>query len=137
MSRLNKTIPKFLKLILLVSLIIIPINQANAAFSGTNGKIIFLDTKPNSYATFNTVNPDGSDQQTIIIDLAAATDPAWSPDGTNIAFSGVNDLHDAQDGYRIYTISADGSDQRKITTNNSRPAGDFNDCGFIYKFAQG
>jgi Tol biopolymer transport system component len=41
---------------------------------------------------------------------AGGTDPAWSPDGTRIAFSSYRD-----DNYEIYTMDADGNDVKRIT----------------------
>lgn len=44
-------------------------------------------------------------------------DPAWSPDGSEIVFQSNRDGN-----YEIYRMKADGSDQRRLTTN---PAGDY------------
>ena len=101
----------------IAALFILP-SYVHAAFSGANGKILFIQTQIGSSATINTINPDGSDQQTIPIDLAGVSEGSWSPDGTKIAFSGIRDLHDPQDGYRIYTINADGGGLTQITNNN-------------------
>ena len=64
---------------------------AHAAFPGANGKIAFEG--------ISAMDSDGSGQ-THLADLA--TDPAWSPDGTKIAY--VHYGH-------IYSMNADGSNQ--------------------------
>jgi Tol biopolymer transport system component len=47
-------------------------------------------------------------------------DPAWSPDGTRIAFTSERD-----GDFMIYTMRADGTDVRQLTVNafwDSAPA---------------
>ena len=39
-------------------------------------------------------------------------DPAWSPDGTRIAFTSERD-----GDFKIYTMRADGTDVRQLTVN--------------------
>ena len=55
---------------------------------------------------------DGSDYRRLTDSEALDTNPAWSPDGTRIAFvSGMKRTTD----WGIYTMTADGSDLRRIT----------------------
>lgn len=75
-----------------VALALLPA-AATASFPGANGKIAF--SKP-STGTINVVNADGTGETA----LTAGQSPAWSPDGTKIAFS---------NHFSVYTMNADGS----------------------------
>lgn len=79
---------------------------ANATFPGENGRIAYsTDTKPSQIYT---VRPDGTglQQLTHVRTGKGATSPAWSADGTRIAF--VNDKH-------IWVMNADGSGKTELT----------------------
>lgn len=74
------------------------------AFPGTNGKLAFV----NDFAIF-TSNPDGSDLQ-MIVDFG--TGPAWSPDGSKLAFvSAIDGTNE------IYVINANGTGRTQLTFN--------------------
>jgi len=83
---------------------------ALATFKGSNGRLLYQGIVGEHEQLF-TVKPDGSDvrQLTDFAD-SDATDAAWSPDSTKIAFVrrwGPNKG-------RIYTMKADGSEQREL-----------------------
>ena len=65
------------------------------------------------------MDADGSDVTRLTESLGAAIEPAWSPDGTRIAYATTR--HDPSPtecdpcNLEIYTMAADGSDQRRIT----------------------
>jgi TolB protein len=67
-----------------------------------------------------TMNPDGGRQRPLLGSSARAghaiwdTLPAWSPDGTRLAFQSNRD-NDSFQNFDIYTINADGSDMRRLT----------------------
>ena len=46
------------------------------------------------------------------------TDPAWSPDGTQIAFASAR-----EGSFDIYVVKADGSDTRRLTSSNDHDRG--------------
>ena len=59
------------------------------------------------------IDSDGSDELRLTVDRFNDDDPAWSPDGTRIAF------HSFRDGdAEIYTMALDGSDVRQLTAND-------------------
>ena len=51
----------------------------------TNGKIAFVSTRDGN-AQIYSINPDGSGLARLTHTMAADLAPAWSPDGTKIAF---------------------------------------------------
>ena len=55
-------------------------------------------------------NPDGSDEVNLTNDPAEDTDPAWSPDGTRIAFVKASEGHD-----NVWVMNADGTGQTNLT----------------------
>jgi Tol biopolymer transport system component len=76
---------------------------ADAAFPGGNGAIAFT-----RFWHVWTVQPDGTQTK-----LASGRDPAWSPDGTRIAY-----IHDNGLATNIWTMAADGSDKTQLTSAN-------------------
>lgn len=72
---------------------------AQAAFPGANGKIVYETLDPtNFYRPYLlTISPDGTGKQTL---LDYGSSPAWSPDGTRVAFLGT--------GGAIQIVNADG-----------------------------
>ncbi len=68
---------------------------------------------PDVYEIY-TMNPDGSRQRRLTENAFDDTDPAWSADGTKIAFSSRRDGN-----YEIYTMNADGSSETRITTDEA------------------
>jgi Tol biopolymer transport system component len=90
---------------------------AEAAFPGANGKIA-LDG-------IYVVNPDGTGLTRITNNPGLGDfDPAWSPDGTKIAFASFRDeprnLCDFTCNTEIYVVNADGSGQTRLTNTPSR-----------------
>jgi TolB protein len=77
--------------------------SANAAFPGKNGKIAFVTyTSGTGSSAIDSMNSDGSDFQTLV---SGGSDPAWSPDGTTIAFEANG----------ISAVDQDGGNRRLLT----------------------
>jgi hypothetical protein len=51
-----------------------------------------------------------------------ARDGSWSPDGGRVAFIGLRPDCEADECHELYTIAADGSDRRRLTTNEADEA---------------
>ncbi|HYF62521.1 MAG TPA: hypothetical protein VD886_06880 [Herpetosiphonaceae bacterium] len=63
------------------------------------------------------INLDGSGFLRLNIDLTGETSPAWSPDGSTIAYVVAREYF-AEDE-EIWTIAADGSNRRRLTDNDT------------------
>jgi Tol biopolymer transport system component len=57
------------------------------------------------------MNADGSNVRRLTSDSSIDDDPAWSPDGTKIAFVSNRD----RDNGDIYVMNADGSGQTRLS----------------------
>jgi len=83
-----------------------------SAITTTNGKIAFSwDAPPDFKAHIYAINPDGLNVMQLTSGADQEFHPAWSPDGTRIAFS--RSL--ASGGRKIFVMNADGSNQIAIT----------------------
>ena len=58
------------------------------------------------------MDADGSDQTNLTNDARRRPAPAWSPDGTKIAFAS-----DRDGNYEIYVMDADGGNQTNLTND--------------------
>jgi Tol biopolymer transport system component len=95
---------------------------AGAAFPGANGKIAFVHYPGGQIYT---MNPDGTGPTPLTSGPAVNLEPAWSPDGTKIAFVSHRDEPNPTTcspcNTEIYAMDADGGNQTRLTSD---PAGD-------------
>src|SRR5918994_1840923 len=61
-------------------------DRAGAVVPGTNGEIAFTTNRDGDYEIF-AMNADGTGQTRLTKNTADDTRPAWSPDGTKVAFT--------------------------------------------------
>jgi Tol biopolymer transport system component len=88
----------------LVCVSLIP--AAEAAFPGSNGRIVFASNRDGDYDIY-TMRPDGSDVTQLTFNRAQDREPAWSPNGNRIAYLS---------GGQVWTMAADGAGKREETT---------------------
>ena len=75
-----------------------------------NGKIAFVSYKDGN-AEIYAMNPDATQQVRLTSNSADDDSPAWSPDGTKIAFFSRRDGFDKE----LYVMNADGTNQTRLT----------------------
>jgi TolB protein len=110
---------------------------ALAAYPGANGRIAWegVPTGGGTDTEIVSANPDGSGLIALTSNSVDDIDPAWSPDGTKIAFARFNGSV-----YEIWTMNANGSGQtavvqqsKSVTHPTWSPAG--NKLVFQYAFS--
>ena len=86
------------------------------------------ETTPIDESAIYVARKDGSDERQLTADGALASSPAWSPDGSRIAYLSRRDRngHGGRGGSaEVYVMRADGGDQVRLTrtrAEESRPA---------------
>ncbi len=84
-----------------------------AFVSGTVGPVARASRLGDNHDIY-TMRPGGTDVRLLTVNDASASNPAWSPDGTRIAFRSDRD----GDFGEIYTMRSDGTDVRQLTVNS-------------------
>ena len=73
------------------------------------GKIVFYSDQGGNWDIY-TMNSDGSNQKKLTKSHATDGNPAWSPNGQQIAFD-----RELNGKYYVYVMDADGSNERRLT----------------------
>ena len=104
----------------LVALLAILPATASASFDGSTGKVAYVDTDDGLYIDdpFDDQPAQGplatvSDSKHLA--LAGASPPAWSPDGTLLAYTAPVDDSYGQKHSAVFVMKADGSGARQVT----------------------
>ncbi len=95
---------------------------AEAAFPGASGAIAYTSNYCSQTCTGLDVwrmAPDGFGATKLTDNPASDSQPAWSPEGTQIAFNSTRDDGDGTGDWDIYRMNAAGNGERLLTTNNT------------------
>ncbi len=97
-------------------------SQSNAEVSPDGRQIVYENRAPGTSSQISLLEPDGTTRQLTNM-KRGASDPTWSPDGSQIAFAGFR----RRDGDRrpdsdIFVMNADGSHIRRLA-GTPRPDG--------------
>ena len=92
------------------------VGPAQSAFPGENGKVAFVAERAGeNTASIYTINPDGTEETRLTmspIPFDRDSEPAWSSDGSKIAFGRANT------GYSdVWVMDADGNNENNLTND--------------------
>ena len=89
--------------------------KAGATFPGKNGRIAYAGWNRGKDFEIYTIKPDGSGKTQLTHNNTDDHDPAFSPDGKKIVYSGKDG---PKGDLKIYTIGARGGDKFQVTNND-------------------
>ncbi len=89
--------------------------QDSSVTPDAGGKILFTSDRSGSFQIY-VMNADGTDQRRLTHGGDNDFSPAWSPDGTRIAFSSNRASAGFDD--KLFLMDADGTNMRQLTTSS-------------------
>ena len=96
---------------LLVIAAFVPASSANASFPGVSGRIVFTsDRAGSSTSDIYSAAADGTDVQRLTFTADFEQEPAWSPDGSRIAYESSY-----QGRLRVFVMNQDGTGQHLVS----------------------
>jgi predicted small metal-binding protein len=103
--KLNRTAGALLAAVVLSGVLIAFPGTARPAYPGSNGKLAFASERDGGFEIY-LMDADGSGPTRLTNNPADDREPAWSPDGSKIAFAR---------NFEIYVMDATGSGQTQLT----------------------
>jgi hypothetical protein len=88
------------------------VSAANATTPGPNGRIAFASNVGNGNSELYSANADGTALRRLTWTSQDEQAPAWSPDGTRIAYESS-----LGNRYHVWVMNADGSGQTQLTSS--------------------
>jgi len=100
---------------LFASSVVLFAGPAHATFGGSNGLIAWTRPFFLTDSEIYVMNPDGTGMRPLTNNRSNDADPAWSPDGSQVAFESVTG-----DVFDLYVVQADGSGWYQVTDEVNR-----------------
>ena len=94
-----------------LAMCLVTLQPAHAAFPGQNGRIAFQSDRDGPVEIYAT-SPGGTPKRITLSN--GSSDPAYSPDGSKIAFVSGGGL-----GYDIFVMNSDGTGRKQLTNTGS------------------
>jgi Tol biopolymer transport system component len=104
--------------VLMLGATLTSIRPVSATFPGGNGEIAYnVITSYTAVIPILTIGPDGSEPHVLVYNKRNSTHPAWSPDGSKLAYASATQ---SNRHFRLLTVNADGSGRALVVEGGDR-----------------